>query len=232
MKKKESVIIVAGGKGLRMGGDIPKQFVEVEGLPILMHTIQAFYAYNNEIQIMLVLPESHILFWNELCDKYNFKIKHQITTGGENRFDSVKNGLEYLDSCDIVAVQDGVRPFATKELIKRCFDEASKHKAVIPVTRSRDSLRQLKKKQISKIINRDKIVYIQTPQVFDYNLLSKAYKQEFKPHYTDDASVVEEFGHKIHLVEGEDTNIKVTTPIDLLLSKAILQTRKNEENND
>lgn len=221
---KNNVIVVAGGKGLRMGTDLPKQFIPIGGKPILMHTIQNFHDYDQDINIILVLPESHKKYWNQLCKEYNFKIVHTITTGGEVRFDSVNNGLKLVEE-GLVAVQDGVRPFASQELIKRCFEAAKAHKAIIPVIPSTDSLREIEEDGNSHIIDRSNIRLIQTPQIFDADLLQKAYKTGL-PHrasFTDDASVVEATGIKIHLIEGESTNIKVTTPLDLKIGELLIE---------
>lgn len=217
-----NVIIVAGGKGLRMGVDLPKQFIPIGGKPILMYTIQAFFNFDNNIRIVLVLPTTHQQYWAKLCKEYSFSIPHQVTTGGETRFHSVKNGLSLIDN-GIVAVQDGARPFASKELISRCFDKAKDEQAVIPVIDSTDSLREMIDSKKSRIVDRWKIKLVQTPQVFKTDILKKAYKTEYKDTFTDDASVVEAMGINIALVEGETTNIKVTTPLDLKIGELILK---------
>lgn len=224
-KIKQNVIIVAGGKGLRMGTDIPKQFIPVMGLPVLMHTIRNFHDYNPEINIVLVLPTSHQNYWEELKSEYNFTIPHHLANGGETRFHSVKNGLEFVDE-GITAVQDGVRPFASKTLIARCFEEATKNQNAVPAIPSKDSLRIIYGRDDNQIIDRNKIVCIQTPQVFDTKLLKRAYKTPFEVFFTDDASVVEHAGHSINLVTGEEQNIKITTPIDLQIAELLI---KNQE---
>lgn len=223
---KQNIIIVAGGKGLRMGGEIPKQFIPIGGKPVLMHTVEAFYNFNNDIKIILVLPESHQAYWRELCERYSFNIPHKITTGGETRFHSVKNGLALIDE-GIVGVHDGARPFASKDLIKECFTQAETKKAVIPVIAATDSLRELLDNEKSKIIDRSKIVLVQTPQVFEVSTLKKAYEMEFNDTFTDDASVIEAMGIDVCLVKGENSNIKITTPIDLKIGELILQERVN-----
>lgn len=216
--KKESVIIVAGGKGLRMGHELPKQFICLQGLPILMHTIKAFYNYNNDIEIILVLPISHQDYWKELIEQYQFTILHKIATGGETRFHSVKNGLQLVSQNSWLAIHDGVRPFASKALINRCFEEATQYKAIVPAIPCKDSLRILNTDN-NKILDRNSVRLIQTPQVFDYTMIQEAYKTEYKDEFTDDASVVEHSGHCIHLTEGDDNNIKITTPFDLRIGK-------------
>lgn len=217
---KNNVIIVAGGKGLRMGSDLPKQFIPIGGQPVLMHTIKAFYNFNKDINIVLVLPTSHQEYWKDLCKDYNFTIPHTIATGGETRFHSVKNGLALIKE-GIVGVQDGVRPFASKEMIQKCYSAVELHKAVIPVIDSTDSLREMIDDEKSRIIDRSKIRLVQTPQVFDLDMLKKAYQAEYKDTFTDDASVVEATGINIHLVKGEVTNIKITTPLDLKVGELI-----------
>jgi len=220
---KNNIIIVAGGKGLRMGSDLPKQFIPIGGKPVLMHAIEAFYRFDKEIHIILVLPVSHQDYWKGLCREYDFAIPHDIANGGETRFHSVKNGLALVEE-GIVGVQDGVRPFGSTEMIKRCFDAAQAYPAVIPVIDSTDSLREIVDKEKSRIIDRSKIRLVQTPQVFHTEALKKAYETDFQETFTDDASVVEAMGIDVHLVQGEVTNIKITTPLDLKIGELILHT--------
>lgn len=218
---KNNVIIVAGGKGLRMGSDLPKQFIPIGGKPVLMRTIEAFYNFDNDINIILVLPLSHQDYWAQLCGEYNFTISHKIAAGGETRFHSVKNGLALIEG-GIVGVQDGVRPFASEEMIRRCFDAARDLSAVVPVIDSTDSLRCVKGDGKSEIIDRSRIRLVQTPQVFHADVLKKAYETEYKDTFTDDASVVESMGTEVHLVKGEVTNIKITTPLDLKIGELLV----------
>lgn len=223
---KKNVIIVAGGKGLRMGNDLPKQFIPIGGKPVLMRTIEAFYRFDQDINIILVLPVSHQDYWKSLCEEYNFSIEHLIANGGETRFHSVKNGLA-LVADGLVGVQDGVRPFGSVEMIKRCFDAAEEeYPAVIPVIDSTDSLREVVDEDKSRIVDRSKIRLVQTPQVFDVNVLKKAYQTDFKETFTDDASVVEAMGVNVHLVKGEVTNIKITTPLDLKIGELIIRDKE------
>ncbi len=223
---KKNVIIVAGGKGLRMGNDLPKQFIPIGGKPVLMRTIEAFYRFDQDINIILVLPVSHQDYWKSLCEEYNFSIEHTIANGGETRFHSVKNGLA-LVADGLVGVQDGVRPFGSVEMIKRCFDAAEEEfPAVIPVIDSTDSLREVVDEDKSRIVDRSKIRLVQTPQVFDVNVLKKAYQTDFKETFTDDASVVEAMGVDVHLVKGEVTNIKITTPLDLKIGELIIRDKE------
>ncbi|EGK06595.1 2-C-methyl-D-erythritol 4-phosphate cytidylyltransferase [Dysgonomonas mossii] len=222
---KKNVIIVAGGKGLRMGNDLPKQFIPIGGKPVLMHTIEAFYRFDEDINIVLVLPDSHQEYWKSLCEEYNFTIEHAIANGGETRFHSVKNGLA-LVADGLVGVQDGVRPFGSEEMIKRCFDAAREYPAVIPVIDSTDSLREVVDEDKSRIVDRSKIRLVQTPQVFEVDILKKAYQTDFKETFTDDASVVEAMGVNVHLVKGEVTNIKITTPLDLKIGELIVRDKE------
>jgi len=219
---RNNVIIVAGGKGLRMGSELPKQFIPIAGKPVLMRTVEAFYDFDKDIKIVLVLPESHQAYWEDLCVQYKFDIPHKIATGGDARFHSVKNGLKYING-GLVGVQDGVRPFASKKMIERCYNAAKDNEAVIPVINSTDSLREIVDNGKSKIIDRSKIRLVQTPQVFHADVLKRAYEVEFKESFTDDASVVEVMGVNIHLVEGEATNIKITTPLDLKIGELIVK---------
>lgn len=211
---RNNVIIVAGGKGLRMGSDLPKQFISVGGKPILMHTIEAFYTFDKYINIILVLPISHQGYWKELCADSKFNIPYTMAMGGDTRFHSVKNGLVLVEE-GFVAVHDGVRPFVSQDMIKRCFEAAKEHSAVIPVVHPTDSLREIEGEGRSKIIDREKIRLVQTPQVFTSEVIKKAYHVDYDDKFTDDASVVEASGVDIYLVDGERNNIKVTTPLDL-----------------
>ena len=222
MSKPKIVLIVAGGKGERMNADIPKQFLEIQGKPILMHTLEVFNRYDTSIQLILVLPEVQIKFWNELCKKHNFKLEHQIVAGGQSRFYSVKYGLQTVKAPALVAVHDGVRPLVSVETIARCFETAEKFDAAIPVVDLVDSIRKLSEND-SQSVDRNAYKLVQTPQVFDAELLQKAYKQDFSTLFTDDASVVEALGTKIQLVEGNRENIKITTEFDLKMAESIIK---------
>lgn len=220
---KKYAIIVAGGKGLRMGGELPKQFIPVEGRPVLMRTLDAFYACENSIQIILVLPRDHQPYWQELCREYQFTVPHRIADGGATRFHSVQNGLALVDEADaLVAVHDGVRPFVSYEVIERCYQEAALHGAVVPVIPVVETVRHLLPEG-SETVNRDAYRLVQTPQTFSVSLLRRAYEQPFCDAFTDDASVVEALGHVVHLVEGNRENIKLTTPFDLVVAQALVQ---------
>lgn len=214
------VLIVAGGKGLRMGKELPKQFLLIGEKPVLMHTIEQFYRYDEAAVIILVLPEDHQAYWKSLCIQYNFTIPHQIVTGGETRFHSVKNGLGAVLNSTLVAVHDGVRPFVSQRVIATCFEEAAKTGAVIPVLPMTDSIRECIKNE-SHVVNRANYCTVQTPQVFRSDLLKSAYLQPFSGIFTDDASVVEAYGFSVSLIPGNPENIKITTPLDLLLGELL-----------
>lgn len=218
-------IIVAGGSGCRMGSSIPKQFLSIEGLPILMHTITRFMQFDPKIKVIVVLPESQIDYWEGLCVQHNFSAAKNIKVvrGGENRFSSVKNGLAAIEGNDgLVAIHDGVRPFVSIETIKRCFNMASQKGNAIPVIPINDSLRMVDG-TTNKAVDRNAFVSIQTPQVFAVKDIKRAYSVDFDSAFTDDASVFEKMGKNINLVDGNIENIKITHQIDLLIAEAILK---------
>ena len=232
------VIIVAGGKGLRMGSDIPKQFLPIGGKPVLMRTIERFREYSEDLKIILVLPEAQQDYWQELCRKYNFQIEYLLANGGQTRFHSVQNGLALVpdDAEGVVGVHDGVRPFPSIEVIHNCYETARTAKAVIPVIPVVETVRHLTREQessdisltshlsplTSKTVPRDDYRLVQTPQTFDIQLLKAANRQPYNDGFTDDASVVESYGHAITLVEGNRENIKITTPYDIVVAEAII----------
>ena len=221
-KPRVGVIIVAGGSGSRMGGSLPKQFSLVGGVPILARTINAFHKALPTARIIFVLPAEHIAFWKNFSARFEVA-KHSVVEGGEERFHSVRNGIEALsDAVDLIAVQDGVRPFASKEMILRVVDCAAKNGAAIPVVNAVDSYRTVEGEE-SHIIDRTPLRIVQTPQIFAAPILRAAYDTPFRKEFTDDASVVEYSGEKITLCEGEYTNIKITTPSDLVIAEAIIQ---------
>jgi 2-C-methyl-D-erythritol 4-phosphate cytidylyltransferase len=215
------VVIVAGGSGSRMGSELPKQFIKVHGLPVLMHTILAFHRYDSSMEIRVVLPEGELERWKSLCVEYNFKIPHNLFTGGKKRFYSVRNGLSNIREKKLVAVHDGVRPLVSRDTITRCFEAAEKKGAVVPVIPLRESLRKLQAKN-SVAENRDYYRLVQTPGVFHSDILLKAYDTEYREFFTDDASVVEAAGYKIHLTEGNPENIKLTSPADILMAESLM----------
>ena len=217
------IIIVAGGKGLRMGSDIPKQFLPIGGKPVLMRTLERFREYSDDIQIILVLPEAQQEYWHQLCDEYHFDVEYTLANGGQTRFHSVQNGLAKVpdDAQGVVGVHDGVRPFPSIEVIKNCYETARTAKAVIPVIPVVETVRHLDGDS-SMTVPRDEYRLVQTPQTFDIQLLKAANKQPYNDGFTDDASVVEAFGHKITLVEGNRENIKITTPYDLKIAEVLI----------
>lgn len=218
----EYIIIVAGGKGLRMGSDIPKQFLPICGKPVLMRTIERFREYSKDIHVILVLPKAQQKYWANLCDKYHFHEKYEIADGGETRFHSVRNGLSLIpDNAEgTVGVHDGVRPFPSVEVISRCYEVAQTAKAVIPVTPVVETLRHVEEK---RNVLRSDYRLVQTPQVFDIQTLKEAYRQEYNDSFTDDASVVESIGREVTMVEGNRENIKITTPFDIKIAESILR---------
>lgn len=217
----KSVIIVAGGKGERMLYNYPKQFIEIGGTPILMRTISEFYNFDNEINIVVVLPEEQIKFWNNLCKQHNFNIVHKITAGGKERFFSVKNGLEQTDT-ELIAIHDGVRPLVSAETIERCFAVAAQFGAAIPVMKIEESVRFVEN-NTNYAVERKNFVTVQTPQIFKKEIIKTAYNQPFEDRFTDDASVVENAGYKIVITEGNRENIKITTPLDLKIAEMFLK---------
>ena len=239
MKSKDYVIIVAGGKGLRMGTDVPKQFLPIGGRPVLMRTIERFREYSAELQIILVLPETQQQYWRELCQPYDFPLPqlgedgrglYLLANGGETRFHSVQNGLALIpdDAQGVVGVHDGVRPFPSLDVISRCYQTAREKKAVIPVIPVVETLRHINPPSRSGgdtggfTVPRDEYRLVQTPQTFDIQLLKAANRQPYNDGFTDDASVVEAFGFDITLVDGNRENIKITTPYDIVVAEALV----------
>lgn len=213
------IIIVAGGKGLRMGSDIPKQFLPIGGKPVLMRTIERFHHFSEALRIILVLPKTQQAYWHELCEQYQFDVPYMLADGGETRFHSVQHGLALIpdDAQGVVGVHDGVRPFPAIDVIRRCYDTARTAKAVIPVTPVVETLRHI----TEGTKPRGDYRLVQTPQTFDIQLLKAANRQPFSESFTDDASVVESYGHAITMVEGNRENIKITTPFDLAIAETL-----------
>lgn len=218
------LIVVAGGKGLRMGGDVPKQFQLLGGLPILMHTLNRMREAAPDATLILVLPEQQQSYWKELCTQYRFTVPHLLANGGDTRFHSVQNGLALIpdEAQGVVGVHDGVRPFVSVEVIQRCMQKAGELGAVIPVIPVVDTVRQLTGDG-SRTVNREDYKLVQTPQTFRIELIKKAYGQPYQPGFTDDASVVEAMGCPVALVEGNRENIKMTTPFDKLVGEMLVQ---------
>jgi 2-C-methyl-D-erythritol 4-phosphate cytidylyltransferase len=221
MNPLKSTIIVAGGSGTRMGAAIPKQFLLLKGRPLLCWTIEAFHAFDAAMPIIVVLPEDQLSTWQSLCVAHGFNIPHTVTTGGAERFHSVRNGLGLVQGDGLVAVHDGVRPLVGAALIARCFAAAEQHGAAIPVVPIPSSVRQLTEEG-SEALDRSRLRAVQTPQCFSVPLLRRAFELPYDPAFTDEATLVERLGMDVHLVEGEDHNIKVTTPIDLRVAELVL----------
>ena len=218
------VVIVAGGKGLRMGGEVPKQFLPVGGLPVLMRTMLRFREYSPDLQIILVLPKAQQDYWQSLCRQYQFNVPYLLADGGQTRFHSVQNGLALIpdDAEGVVGVHDGVRPFVSVDVIRRCFEGAREKRAVIPVIPVVETLRHV----TEGTKPRDEYRLVQTPQVFDVQLLKAANRQPYRDAFTDDASVVEAYGVMVTLVEGNRENIKITTPGDLNMAEAVISNNR------
>lgn len=217
------VIIVAGGKGLRMGGEIPKQFLPVNGKPVLMRTIERFRDYSPKLGIILVLPKTQQGYWRNLCLEHGFQATYTIADGGETRFHSVRNGLSLIPDGErgVVGVHDGVRPFVSTEVIGRCYETARKSGAVIPITPVVETLRYVGDSEAGRNVARSDYRLVQTPQAFDIQLLKKAYGQEYSEAFTDDASVAESIGVSVTMVDGNRENIKITTPFDMTVAEAL-----------
>lgn len=227
MNNKEYALIVAGGKGTRINSKLPKQFLELNGLPILMHTINAFYRYSEQIQIIVVLPADDFSTWKMLCEKYQFNKPLILQQGGETRFQSVKKGLEKIETDGLVAIHDGVRPLVNEDIIGASFRLASVHQCAVASVRLKDSIRETNQDN-TKSVDRSKFRLIQTPQTFQVDLIKQAYQIKEDVSLTDDASVAERSGHRISLFEGSYENIKITTPEDIVVAEALLASQKRE----
>jgi len=219
-------IIVAGGSGIRMGGDIPKQFLLLKDKPVLWHSIKAFANAYNDIEIILVLPAAHVQRGEELLKEFP-SCSIQITIGGDTRFQSVKNGLKLVKEESVVFVHDAVRCLVTADLIHRCYEQAIEKNSAIPVIKSKDSLR-MKHGQQTEPLDRNKVMLVQTPQTFQSKILLNAYEVEYNEKFTDEATVVENSGQKVSIIEGEEDNIKITNPIDLLMAEQIVDVRNRK----
>lgn len=221
---RRGCIIVAGGRGLRIGSEVPKQFLLVGGTPVLMHTLWNFYDYDPFLQLIVVLPADEIGNWNELCHQHHFNITHQLVAGGDTRFQSVKNGLSLALECELIAVHDGVRPLVSHETLVRCFNGATKYGTAIPVLPVNESVRKGTMNS-SVPVDRSSYFLVQTPQVFKASIIQESYNQRWIPEFTDDASVVEHSGTDVHLVTGNRENIKITFPEDLSIVELFLKNR-------
>ncbi len=222
---RKIAIIVAGGVGRRMNSEIPKQFITLHSKPVLMHTLQVFYNYDPNMEIRVVLPAEEKETWEQLCSEYSFSIKHTILTGGETRFHSVLNGLEGIDTPSIIAIHDGVRPLVSTKTINDCFVTAEENGTAIPVMPIAESIREVVGEDS---VSRTREMYrvVQTPQIFQSEILLDAYNTEFQESFTDDASVVEHAGYKIYLADGNEENIKITSPLDIRIAEVLFDRGK------
>jgi len=225
LKLIEYALIVAGGKGTRIKSSLPKQFIELIGKPILLHTIEAFICYSDNIKIVLVLPEDDFPIWESICKKFNFSYPIVLQKGGETRFQSVKNGLGRIEGEGLVAIHDGVRPLISSDIIGASFRLAAAHQSAVAAVRLKESIRMTDQNN-TKAMDRSKFRIIQTPQTFHLQLIKKAYEIKEDPSLTDDASVAEKAGHIISLFEGSYENIKITTSEDLVVAEALMNSRK------
>ncbi len=218
---KKYAVIVAGGSGTRMGNSLPKQFMLLKDKPVLYYTLKTFLGAYDDMQVVLVLPVEYTDMGQEIIDAYFDKDRIRITAGGDSRFQSVKNGLELIKEEAIIFVHDGVRCLVSPALIRRCYAAAMESGSAIPVLVSKDSVRLLEEEG-SEAIDRNKVLLVQTPQTFHSKILLPAYQIDYKDKFTDEATVVEAFGLKVSLVEGEENNIKLTRPVDLLVAESLL----------
>ncbi|HMJ71483.1 MAG TPA: 2-C-methyl-D-erythritol 4-phosphate cytidylyltransferase [Cyclobacteriaceae bacterium] len=237
MNPTEYAIIVAGGKGTRIKSSLPKQFLELNGIPIIIHTLNAFVRYSRQIKIILVLPEDDMDTWADLSNKHQFTTPIVLQTGGDTRFQSVKRGLQKIDGDGLVAIHDGVRPLISEDIIGASFRLAAVHRSAVAAVRLKESIRMTDPRSAvagsakatqdnTRAVDRSRFRLIQTPQTFDVALIRKAYEATEDPSLTDDASVAEKAGHVISLFEGSYENIKITTPEDLIVASALLSARK------
>lgn len=217
----KAAIIVAGGSGTRMNSPTPKQFLPLQGIPVLMHSLTSFYRFDPSIRLVLALPEHLFDAWQELQNKYGTSIPHKLIPGGETRFHSVYNCLQHLDKEELVAIHDGARPLLSQDLIHRLYTTAENEGSAVPVVPVDESMRVLERSS-NKPVDRSLFRIVQTPQVFLTSLLQQAYSQPYSPFFTDDATVFESIGKPIHLVEGDPANIKITHPVDLMIAEALL----------
>lgn len=224
---EKAAVIVAGGRGTRMGGPVSKQYIPIGGKPVLMHTLQRFYEADPTIFLILTLPEADFIFWNQLCETYQFSIPHLVVAGGNSRFQSVKNGLNALPFQEgLVAIHDGVRPFVKREVILLSFVEAEKSGSAIAVVELKDSIRKVEQNGVNTFQERQYFRLVQTPQTFQISKIKQAFLVEELPQFTDDATVYEYQGWKVNLIPGNPENIKITTPDNLEYADFLLSGQK------
>ena len=225
MNNKEYALIVAGGKGTRIKSKVPKQFLDVDGIPVLMRSINAFFEYSPKINVVVVIPEDDFNIWNELCDLHQYTKPVTLQPGGETRFQSVKKGLEKIEGDGLVAIHDGVRPLVSADIIAASFRLAAVHGSAVASVRLKESIR-MTDQDTTRAMDRSKFRLIQTPQTFRVSLIKQAYQLKEDVALTDDASVAERAGHTISLFEGSYENIKITTAEDLVIAEALVAARK------
>ncbi|MBC6368119.1 2-C-methyl-D-erythritol 4-phosphate cytidylyltransferase [Algoriphagus sp. AK58] len=224
---EKAAILVAGGRGTRMGAQISKQYLPIGGRPVLMHTLEAFFQADPNIQLVLVLPKDDFGFWRNLCEEYRFDLKHQVVAGGESRFQSVRNGLQAITfDKGLVAIHDGVRPFVNQEVIRESFAQAERTGSAIAVVTLKDSLREVTEEGLSFFRERHRYRLVQTPQTFQLEKIKKAFQTPERTEFTDDATVYEFQGWQVTLIDGNPENIKLTTPEDLNYAEYLLSRRK------
>ena len=219
---EKTVIIVAGGQGMRFGRELPKQFFYIRDRPLVMHTVDLFHFYNRDMQIIIGLQEKFHSHWESVCEQFHFDVPHQLSPGGETRFQTVKNALLLVTPGNLVGIHDAVRPLIYRRTIDDCFDAAEQHGASLPSIELNDSIRELTAEG-SRWADRESFRLVQTPQVFQYDILMKSYETEYSEEFTDDASVVEKAGFQVAMVEGNSENFKITTPDDLVFAEAIFE---------
>ena len=215
---KKIGLIVAGGSGSRMSSSIPKQFLLLNNVPVLIHTLNALSFLDD---LLIVLPKNHFDYWKNLCKKYGCTTPHKLVSGGKSRFHSVQNGLKKVEPNVLVLIHDGVRPFVSKELITKMINALKKNTGVVPAIKLKDSIRQLKANN-TKSLDRESLVKVQTPQCFYSNEIKKAYEQPYNKEFTDDASVFENLNGRIITIQGDEKNIKITTPLDLKIANVLV----------
>jgi 2-C-methyl-D-erythritol 4-phosphate cytidylyltransferase len=221
MNNKKFALIVAGGNGQRMMSALPKQFLRINGKPLLMYAFEAFTRFDRACEFILVLPDSEIDHWRKLCEDLSFDTQHKVVAGGTTRFYSVKNGLAHINEDGIVFIHDGVRPLVSQQTIENCYRTACEKGNALPVIVPSESIREVFDEK-SKAVNRERFFLVQTPQTFQISLIKKAYNKEYHEKYTDDASVLESDSVKINLVQGNRENIKITYPEDIKIAAALL----------
>jgi len=223
-------VLVAGGNGTRMGSSLPKQYLHLHEQPILLHTLNTFIAAYQDIHIILVLPEAYVTYTKEIFSEHNFQYPITYVTGGETRFHSVQNGLKVISDKGIVFVHDAVRCLVSAELIRRCYDQALEKGSAIPVIPMKDSVRMVDENGINHAVSRTTLRLVQTPQTFQTDILLPAFECVYQESFTDEATVVEAHGQIVYLTEGEDTNIKITSPVDLMIAELYFKSKVKSQN--